>query len=86
MEHRPSEGGGNDHLDEADGTFRTDAAGLADASSSELVRLLDGDRFGFRIAPVRKQLDGADLRMLAYNGSIPGPILHVDQGVRSRST
>ena len=45
-----------------------------------LERLKDGDRFEFRIGPVRKKLDGADLRMLAYNGSIPGPILHVDQG------
>jgi FtsP/CotA-like multicopper oxidase with cupredoxin domain len=33
-----------------------------------------------RIFPVRKRLDSADLRMLAYNGSIPGPTLHVDQG------
>ena len=40
----------------------------------------DGDRLDFRIGPVRKSLGGADLRMLAYNGSIPGPILQVDQG------
>ena len=46
----------------------------------DVERLKDGDRFEFRIGPVRKQLDEADLRMLAYNGSIPGPILHVDQG------
>ena len=25
-------------------------------------------------------LNGADVRMLAYNGSIPGPTLHLDQG------
>ena len=30
--------------------------------------------------PCARQVDEADLRMLAYNGSIPGPILHVDQG------
>ena len=29
---------------------------------------------------MRKNIDGAELRMLAYNGSIPGPVLHVDQG------
>ena len=61
-------------------TFTTDTAGLPDVTQPEVVRLKDGDRFAFRIGPVRKQLDDADLRMLAYNGSIPGPILHVDQG------
>ena len=30
--------------------------------------------------PSRKHLGGDVLRMLAYNGSIPGPTLHVDQG------
>jgi FtsP/CotA-like multicopper oxidase with cupredoxin domain/YHS domain-containing protein len=33
-----------------------------------------------RIQPVRKRIDDAELRMLGYNGSIPGPTLHVDQG------
>lgn len=31
---------------------------------------------------MRKSLDGAQLRMLAYNGSIPGPALYVEQGSR----
>ena len=30
--------------------------------------------------PVRKRIGDAELRMLGYNGSIPGPTLHVDQG------
>ena len=46
----------------------------------EVIRLHDGDRLDLRICPVRKSLGGAELRMLAYNGSIPGPTLHVDQG------
>ena len=29
---------------------------------------------------MRKRIDDAELRMLAYDGSIPGPTLHVDQG------
>jgi FtsP/CotA-like multicopper oxidase with cupredoxin domain len=29
---------------------------------------------------VRKRVDEAEFRMLGYNGSIPGPALHVDQG------
>jgi FtsP/CotA-like multicopper oxidase with cupredoxin domain len=45
-----------------------------------VARLRDGDTFDLHIGAARKSLDGADLRMLAYNGSVPGPNLHVDQG------
>jgi FtsP/CotA-like multicopper oxidase with cupredoxin domain len=61
-------------------TFSTDTSGLPEASPPGVVRLHDGDHLDIRIGSVRKRLDGADLRMLAYNGSIPGPRLHVDQG------
>jgi FtsP/CotA-like multicopper oxidase with cupredoxin domain len=44
------------------------------------VELADGDRFNLRIAPVAKRLGDATVRMLAYNGSIPGPILKVQEG------
>src|SRR5438876_12253290 len=60
--------------------FTTETTGLVDVSQPTTIRLHDGDYFDLRIAPVRKNLDGDDLRMLAYNGSIPGPNLHVDQG------
>ena len=40
----------------------------------------DGDVFELRIAPVTKQLGDATVRMLAYNGSIPGPTLRVREG------
>ena len=60
--------------------FTTDIAGLPEVSRSSILRLHGGDRFSLRIAHVRKTLNGADLRMLAYNGSIPDPTLHVDQG------
>ena len=43
-------------------------------------KLADGDRFELRIAPVAKRLGGTVVRMLAYNGSIPGPTLEVPQG------
>ena len=45
-----------------------------------MLRLRDGDRLDLRIGPARKRLDDAELRMLAYNGSVPGPSLHVGQG------
>ena len=60
--------------------FTTDTTGLAEVTPSSIIRLHHGDRFDLRIAPARTTLDGADLRMLAYNGSIPGPTLRVDQG------
>jgi FtsP/CotA-like multicopper oxidase with cupredoxin domain len=63
-----------------DDLFPTDTAGLSKAARPQLIRLHDGDRFDLRIEPVRKRLDDAELRMLGYNGSIPGPTLHVDQG------
>jgi FtsP/CotA-like multicopper oxidase with cupredoxin domain len=61
-------------------TFPTDTDGLPLATSPEVVRLDDGDRFELRIAPVAKDLDDDRVRMLSYNGSIPGPTLHVQQG------
>jgi FtsP/CotA-like multicopper oxidase with cupredoxin domain len=60
--------------------FTTETAGLANASGPSVIRLHDGDQLDLRIEPVRKRLDDYDLRMLGYNGSIPGPTLHVDQG------
>ncbi|MEU4294776.1 multicopper oxidase family protein [Kribbella sp. NPDC026596] len=60
--------------------FSTETAGLAGVSRPGVVRLRDGDLLELGIGAVRKNIDGAELRMLAYNGSIPGPTLHVDQG------
>jgi FtsP/CotA-like multicopper oxidase with cupredoxin domain len=59
--------------------FPTDAADLPNAESTQLVELADGDEFDLRIAPVAKDLGGFTVRMLAYNGSIPGPTLKVQQ-------
>ncbi|WP_138760714.1 multicopper oxidase family protein [Modestobacter altitudinis] len=63
------------------GLFTTDTTGLAEVSGPQLIRLADGDGYRLSITPVRKEL-GGDLRMLAYNGSIPGPALHVPQGAQ----
>ena len=65
-----------DHHD----AFSTETAGLQEASSPSIVRLYDGDSFDLRIHPVRKRIGDTEVRMLGYNGSIPGPTLHVDQG------
>jgi FtsP/CotA-like multicopper oxidase with cupredoxin domain len=42
--------------------------------------LADGAQFELRIAPVTKRLGDTLVRMLAYNGSVPGPTLRVRQG------
>jgi FtsP/CotA-like multicopper oxidase with cupredoxin domain len=60
--------------------FPSDAAGLPEATRPELVALSSGDEFDLRIAPVAKRLAGSTVRMLAYNGSIPGPTLKVPEG------
>jgi FtsP/CotA-like multicopper oxidase with cupredoxin domain len=57
-----------------------DTEGLPDARKTELVELADGDEFEFEIAPVKKRIGGATVRMLAYSGSVPGPTVTVPQG------
>jgi FtsP/CotA-like multicopper oxidase with cupredoxin domain len=60
--------------------FPTDTAGLPEAHAPELVELADGDELELRVASVTKRLGEATVRMLAYNGSIPGPVLKVKEG------
>jgi FtsP/CotA-like multicopper oxidase with cupredoxin domain len=60
--------------------FPTDVAGLPEARAPEVIELADGDRLDLRIAPVAKRIGEATVRMLAYNDSIPGPILRVQEG------
>ena len=60
--------------------FSTDTAGLVETVGSEVVDLADGDVVELRIAPVTKRIGDATVRMLAYNGSIPGPTLRVREG------
>ena len=59
--------------------FSTDVEGLDEAKSPEVIRLRDGETHEITIKPVRKRIGDAEVRMLGYNGSIPGPTLHVDQ-------
>jgi FtsP/CotA-like multicopper oxidase with cupredoxin domain len=70
----------HDTLVEPSDRFPTDPAGLPQAQRPEVVELADGDEFDLRIAPVAKRLGDATVRMLAYNGSIPGPTLRVPVG------
>src|SRR6476659_4179199 len=60
--------------------FSRETEGLSKAVASTLVRVADGEHIELRIAPVEKQIGDASVRMLAYNGSIPGPTFMVVQG------
>ena len=60
--------------------FPTDPSGLPEAGRHQLLELADGDTLDLRVGPVAKQLGDTRVRMLSYNGSIPGPTLKVQQG------
>jgi FtsP/CotA-like multicopper oxidase with cupredoxin domain len=60
--------------------FSTDPSGLEECRPTQIVELADGGTFDLRIAPVANMVGDDMLRMLAYNGSIPGPTLRVRQG------
>jgi hypothetical protein len=55
-------------------------AGLPHAHPPIAVPLRHGDTHPLWIGPVHKQIAGQPTRMLAYNGSIPGPLLRFAQG------
>jgi FtsP/CotA-like multicopper oxidase with cupredoxin domain len=67
------------HDDEQD-RFPIDPFGLTEAGRPVLLELADGDTLDLRVGPVAKRLGEATVRMLGYNGSIPGPTLKVSQG------
>jgi FtsP/CotA-like multicopper oxidase with cupredoxin domain len=60
--------------------FSQDATGLHESRPTEIVDVAPGGAFELRIAPVAKRIGDADVRMLAYNGSVPGPTLRVAEG------
>ncbi len=60
--------------------FPTNTEGLPASIPSEVVELSGAEEFELRIGAVTKQFGDATVRMLAYNGSIPGPTMKVQQG------
>ncbi len=67
-----SKGGGRE--------FSTSVRGLSEAKSTQIVELKDGDTYDLTASFVKKNINGNTVRMLAYNGSIPGPTIKVPQG------
>jgi len=61
-------------------SFPTDPSGLPEAGRPALLELANGDTLDLQVGPVAKRLGDTTVRMLGYNGSIPGPTLKVHQG------
>ena len=61
-------------------SFSTETRGLPEGHLPASLDFADGERFDLRIAPVAKKIGDATVRMLAYDGSVPGPTLRVKQG------
>ncbi len=62
------------------GSFSTSTVGLMEAKTQETVLLKNGDSYNLTAGIVKKDINGHEVKTLAYNGSIPGPILKVAQG------
>jgi FtsP/CotA-like multicopper oxidase with cupredoxin domain len=60
--------------------FSQDTTGLPQSRATEIVDVAPGGSFELGIAAVRKRIGEAEVRMLAYNGSVPGPTLRVAEG------
>jgi FtsP/CotA-like multicopper oxidase with cupredoxin domain len=60
--------------------FSRDTAGLAESRAGEIVEVAPGGSIELRLTPVRKRIGDTTVRMLASNGSVPGPTLRVAEG------
>jgi FtsP/CotA-like multicopper oxidase with cupredoxin domain len=60
--------------------FTKETAGLPEAKRSEMVSLKDGDTYNITASYVQKRVGNRTLRLMAYNGSVPGPFMYAPQG------
>lgn len=57
--------------------FSTSTAGLPEGKLSDVIDLKNGDTYGLTAEIVKKNINGQQVKMLAYNGSIPGPLIKI---------
>jgi len=62
------------------GVFSTDISGLAGAKESQTIELKNGDSYDLTASIVKKTIGNSEVKMLAYNGMIPGPLIKAEQG------
>lgn len=72
--------GSNMHSVSKSGTFSTDIKGLTEATSTQVVNFKNGEIYNLTASIVKKSIAGSEVKMLAYNGSIPGPVIKVPKG------
>jgi FtsP/CotA-like multicopper oxidase with cupredoxin domain len=60
--------------------FPTEPSGLQEAEPPALLELRDDETLDLTVGPVAKRLGDITVRMLGYNGSVPGPTIKVRQG------
>ncbi len=60
--------------------YSTSTAGLADAKDTAVIQLKNGDHYTIVAEPVKRTIDGKSVRLLGYNGMVPGPTIEVEQG------
>lgn len=62
------------------GQFSQSTLGLPDAKPQATVTLKNGGNYTLTAGLVKKNINGNNIRMLVYNGSVPGPVIKVQQG------
>jgi suppressor of ftsI len=64
------------------GYFSQSTQGLSEAKESQTVELKNGATYNLTGSIVKKNINGHEVKMLAYNGMIPGPTIKVSQGAQ----
>jgi len=63
------------------GPFSSSISGLTEVAATKIVELKNGDIYDLTASVVKSKINGSEVKMLAYNGTIPGPTIKVPQGV-----
>jgi len=61
-------------------TFSQSIEGLETSTETEIIELSNGDSFDVTAKATKHTIKGQEVRMLSYNGSIPGPTIVVTEG------
>ena len=61
-------------------TFSRSIKGLEPSTETEITELSNGDSFDITARAVKHTINSQEVRMLSYNGSIPGPTIVVTEG------
>ena len=62
------------------GEFSLDSDNVKSAEPSQIVELKNGDSFDLTAGVIKKEINGKVVKMLGYNGSIPGPTIKIQKG------